>query len=74
MGDMDNAYYTMNLSFMESVIWGFKQIYDKGLVYKGKRVSLFSTDTSTPVSEFEVGMDQDNYRDMRICQFLSNLN
>ncbi len=62
--DMDNAYYTMNLDFMESVIWGFKQIYQKGLIYKGKRVSLYSTDTSTPVSNFEVAMDADNYRDV----------
>ena len=62
--DMDNAYYTMNIEFMESVIWGFKQIYKKGLIYKGKRVSLFSTDTSTPVSNFEVAMDNDNYRDI----------
>lgn len=61
--DMDNAYYTMHLDFMESVIWAFKKIYEKGLIYKGKRVSLFSTDTSTPVSGFEVAMDQDNYRD-----------
>lgn len=62
--DMDNAYYTMSVDFMESVIWAFKQIHDKGLVYKGKRVSLFSTDTSTPVSNFEVAMDPDNYRDV----------
>lgn len=62
--DMDNAYYTMYPEYMESVIWAFKQIYEKGLIYKGKRVSLFSTDTSTPVSEFEVAMDADNYRDI----------
>lgn len=62
--DMDNAYYTMDLPFMESVIWGFKKIYEKGLIYEGKRVSLFSTDTSTPVSNFEVAMDPDNYRDV----------
>ena len=62
--DLDNAYYTMNVDFMESVIWAFKQIYKKGLIYKGKRVSLFSTDTSTPVSNFEVAMDNDNYRDV----------
>ncbi len=61
--DMDNAYYTMSTSYMESVIWAFKQIYNKGLIYKGKRVSLFSTDTSTPVSNFEVQMDSDNYQD-----------
>ncbi len=61
--DMENAYRTMDPEFNQSVIWAFKQFYDKGLVYKGKRVSLFSTDTSTPVSEFEVAMDSDNYRD-----------
>jgi isoleucyl-tRNA synthetase len=63
--DMDNAYYTMHPEFMESVIWGFKQMHEKGYVYKGKRVSLFSTDTSTPVSNFEVAMDPDNYRDVQ---------
>lgn len=62
--DMDHAYYTMSPEFMESVIWAFKQAYDKGLIYRGKRVSLFSTDTSTPVSNFEVAMDADNYRDV----------
>lgn len=62
--DMDNAYYTMSTEFMESVIWAFKQIHNQGLIYKGKRVSLYSTDTSTPVSQFEVAMDPDNYRDI----------
>lgn len=62
--DIDNAYYTMKPEFNQSVIWFYKQAYDKGLIYKGKRVSMFSTDTSTPVSEFEVGMDPDNYRDV----------
>lgn len=62
--DMDNAYYTMDLDFMESVVWGFSEIYKKGYVYKGKRVSLYSTDNETPVSNFEVAMDQDNYKDI----------
>jgi len=61
--DLENAYRTMDPEFNQSVIWAFKQFHEKGLVYKGKRVSLFSTDTSTPVSEFEVAMDADNYRD-----------
>lgn len=61
--DLDNAYRTMDPEFNESVIWAFKQIWDKGLIYKGKRVSLFSTDTSTPVSNFEVTMD-DTYQDV----------
>lgn len=62
--DLENAYYTMNPEFNESVIWAFKEIYKKGLIYKGKRVSLFSTDTSTPVSQFEVAMDTSNYREV----------
>ena len=62
--DMDNAYYTMNISYMESVIWAFKQMHEKGFIYKGKRTSLYSTDTSTPVSGFEVAMDQDNYKEV----------
>jgi isoleucyl-tRNA synthetase len=61
--DLENAYYTMKPEFNESVIWAFKQMWDKGLIYKGKRVSLYSTDTATPVSNFEVAMDPDNYRE-----------
>lgn len=62
--DLDHAYRTMDADFGESVIWAFKQLHDKGLIYKGKRVSLYSTDTSTPVSDFEVAMDPDNYQDV----------
>lgn len=62
--DLDNAYKTMDGSFGESVIWAFKQMYEKGLIYKGKRTSLYSTETATPVSEFEVAMDPDNYQDV----------
>lgn len=61
--DMENAYYTMNPEFNESVIWVFKQMWDKGFIYKDKRVSLFSTDTATPVSEFEVA-ESNNYKDV----------
>jgi isoleucyl-tRNA synthetase len=62
--DLDHAYKTMDWKFGESVLWSFKQMYDKGLIYKGKRTSLYSTETSTPVSEFEVAMDPDNYQDV----------
>lgn len=62
--DAKNAYYTMNPNFNESVLWFFKEVYNKNLIYKGKRVSWFSTDTSTPVSDFEVNMDADNYREV----------
>jgi isoleucyl-tRNA synthetase len=63
--DMDNAYYTMNPEFNESVLWVFKKAWNKGLIYKGNRVSLYSIDNQTPVSEFEVNMDPSNYRDVK---------
>ncbi|MFH1833078.1 MAG: isoleucine--tRNA ligase [Candidatus Levyibacteriota bacterium] len=62
--DFENAYKTMDISYMESVMWVFKQMYDKGLVYKGLRVSLFCPHCSTPISNFEVAMDADNYKDL----------
>lgn len=55
--DMDNAYRTMDKNYMETVMWVFKQLYDKELVYKGKRVSLYCTRCGTPISNFEVAMD-----------------
>jgi isoleucyl-tRNA synthetase len=55
--DFDNAYKTMDLTYMETVIWVFKQIYDKGLIYQGKRVSLYCPRCVTPVSNFEIAMD-----------------
>ena len=55
--DFKNAYRTMDPSYMESVIWVFKQLYKKGLIYQGVRVSLFCPRCSTPVSNFEIAMD-----------------
>jgi len=55
--DMDNDYKTQDNSYMESVLWVFKQLWEKGLIYEGKRVSLYSTKLSTPISNFEVAMD-----------------
>lgn len=61
--DMDNAYKTMDQDYMESVIWVFKQMHEKGRVYKGRRVSLYSWKLSTPISNFEVAMD-DSYEEV----------
>ena len=36
--DFENDYKTLDLSFMESVWWVFRQLWDKGLVYKGFKV------------------------------------
>lgn len=55
--DFDNDYKTMDLSYMESVLWAFKQLYQKGLVYEGYRVVPYSWACETPLSNFEIRLD-----------------
>lgn len=55
--DFENDYKTMDLGFMESVIWAFKQLYDKGLIYRSYRVMPYSWACETPVSDFETRID-----------------
>lgn len=55
--DFEHNYKTMETSFMESVWWGFSQLYEKGLVYEGRRVILYCPRCSTPLSNFEIAMD-----------------
>lgn len=59
--DFNNTYRTMDLTFMESVWWVFKQLFDKGLVYEGFKVMPFSAKLGTPLSNFEAG---ENYKDV----------
>jgi isoleucyl-tRNA synthetase len=63
--DFKNAYKTMDRNYMETVLWVFKQLYDQGLIYKGKRISLFCTRCGTPLSKFEITMDEGSYRDTK---------
>ena len=60
---MDKPYRTMDNDYMESVRRVFKSLWEKGLIYKGKRVSMYSTKLETPISSFEVAMD-DTYGDI----------
>ena len=60
--DFDNGYKTMNLNYMESVIWVFKQLYDKGLLYEDFRVMPYSWTCQTPVSNAETKQDN-SYRE-----------
>ncbi len=62
--DFKNAYRTMDTPYMESVMWVFKQMYEKDLIYKGLRVSLYCPHCVTPISNFEVAMDADNYKEI----------
>lgn len=52
--DYDNAYATLDESFIESVWWVFKTIYDKGYVYKDFRSSPYCPRCATPLSNFEL--------------------
>lgn len=55
--DMDNAYRTLDDSYMESVWWVFAELVKKGFIYKDRRVSLYSPKRATPIANFEVAMD-----------------
>jgi isoleucyl-tRNA synthetase len=60
--DFEDNYKTMDLSFMESVLWAFKKLYDKGLTYEGFRVLPYCWECETPLSNSETRQD-DAYRD-----------
>ncbi|CAN5303517.1 isoleucine--tRNA ligase [soil metagenome] len=60
--DFENDYKTLDPSFMESVIWAFKQLYDKGLAYEGYRVLPYCWRDQTPLSNHELRMDDDVYK------------
>eukprot|EP00250_Pteridium_aquilinum_P020701 c24911_g4_i1 orf=421-4026(-) len=59
--DFENDYKSLDPHFMESVWWVFKQLYDKGLVYRGFKVMPYSIGCNTVVSNFEAGL---NYKDV----------
>lgn len=59
--DFANDYKTLDLTFMESVLWAFKQLHDKGLVYEGYRVLPYCWRDETPLSNHELRMDDDVY-------------
>ncbi|MCG2803399.1 MAG: class I tRNA ligase family protein, partial [Cellulomonas sp.] len=61
--DFEHDYKTLDPTFMESVIWAFKQLYDKGLAYEGYRVLPYCWRDQTPLSNHELGMDADVYQD-----------
>lgn len=55
--DMDNPYRTLDLKFMESVIWAFSECYKKQLIYKDYRVSPYCYRCETPLSISETRLD-----------------
>ena len=60
--DFDNDYKTLDPAYMESVMWAFRTLWDKGLIYEGYRVLAYCWRCETPLSNTETRMD-DVYRD-----------
>ncbi len=60
--DFDRQYKTMDLPFMESVMWAFSEFYKKNLIYESPRVIPYCNRCETPLSNFETGLD-DSYRE-----------
>lgn len=55
--EFDNSYKTMDNSYIESVWWAFKELHSKGLIYEGYKVLWFCPKSQTPISNFEIQMD-----------------
>jgi isoleucyl-tRNA synthetase len=61
--DFDHDYKTLDVTYMESVMWAFKQLWDKGLVYQGFKVLPYCWRCETPLSNHELRMDDDVYKE-----------
>ncbi len=60
--DFENDYKTLDITFMESVIWAFKRLHDQGLAYEGYRVLPYCWRDETPLSNHELRMDDEVYK------------
>ncbi|MCW2812053.1 MAG: Isoleucyl-tRNA synthetase, partial [Friedmanniella sp.] len=60
--DFEHDYKTLDISYMESVLWAFKSLHDKGLVYEGLRVLPYCWNDETPLSSHELRMDDEVYQ------------
>jgi isoleucyl-tRNA synthetase len=61
--EFEDSYKTMDTSYQESVWWALKQIWDKKLIYEDRKVLLYCSRCETPISNFEVAMDN-SYKDV----------
>ena len=60
--DFERGYKTLDTTYMESVLWAFHTLYDKGLAYEGYRVLPYCWRDETPLSSHELRMDDDVYQ------------
>lgn len=61
--EYDNAYKTMDNTFIESVWHALAEINKKGLLYEGKKVLLYCPHCETPIAKAEIAMDN-SYKDV----------
>ncbi len=64
--DMEHDYRTMDNSFMESVMWVFKKLWEKGLIYKGHKPMHICPRCETPLSNFEVTLGYKDVKDLSV--------
>ncbi|HOX97228.1 MAG TPA: isoleucine--tRNA ligase [bacterium] len=64
--DMENAYKTMDVEFMESIWWVFKTLWDKGLIYEGHKSMHICPRCETTLSNFEVNQNYQDVEDLSI--------
>ena len=62
--DFGNSYKTMDNEYIESVWWAFKQLWEKGFIYEGKKVLMFCPRCSTPLAKSEIAMDN-SYKNVK---------
>lgn len=60
--DLENDYKTMDLDYMETIWWVFKQLWEGGLIYEGAYILPYSPTLATPLSNFEVNLG--GYKDV----------
>jgi isoleucyl-tRNA synthetase len=60
--DFENDYKTLDKNYTESVLWAFKELHNKGLVYEGFKVLAYCWRCETPLSNHELRMDDEVYR------------
>ena len=68
--EFKNAYKTMDKSYMESIWWAFSELHKRGLVYEDVRISLYCPRCATPLSNFEVAMDNSYEEDTDVAVFV----
>lgn len=72
--DMENPYFTMDVSFMQSVWWVFQELFKKGLIYEGYKVVPYSVGISTPLSNFEANLNYKMVQDPALTVMFPLLN